>query len=187
MAKKFNKKTKRDIINAYRNFATSKLGNISAADHIYFANTIINGKRQNANQLFDWISETTDVPDWFTKASMINLIRRAVGKGSVTEAASKEAMTMFHEWKHSSLSRSKELKSIVTRSKFEGVRSDPPTTVPKQTVVPPATRVPKPKSTQNTVDIIHQALANTKFSATELLTAKYTIPEFLQRIGVEVK
>jgi hypothetical protein len=189
----FIKADKRTIINHFRTFASTELHSNNIQDHRNFANTIINGKRQNADKFFNYLSNTTQLPSWITKDTVHNLLRRAVGKGSLRDSASPEAIKMFNDWiPMKSNIKSVSILDIACRSKYEEVR--PATTVKQSGVMhasakatPPAKKVVDVKVPTTTVEIIEEAISRTTFTATELLTKKFTIVEFLQRIGIKVQ
>lgn len=191
MSKKIrmNSTTRRTIINAYRDFATFHLRSADKQKHIDFANTVINGKRQNLNKLFDYVQTQLPVISGLTHETVRNLVRRAVGKGSLTDGTSPEVIGYFNSWKQvkpSNLHTANVAGAIARRSKFEDVQITKPS-VAQQVVKKPVVKQPKQISIpSNTAGAIQYALTNTQFTATELLTKKFTIAEFLERIGVKV-
>ncbi len=197
---KFDKTVKRDIINNYRNFASAELQSTNTQDHIDFSHTIINGKRQNADKFFSHLKNAMVLPTWITKDTVRNLLRRAVSKGSTTDSSSPEAIKMFSDWALAQKSnlRTSSIQDIARRSSYVDVRPVVVTTVKQSGVMHAATKVksstpvkvrtPKVvKVPTTTAEIIEYAITNTTFTATELLTKKFTIVEFLERIKIKVQ
>lgn len=202
---KFDKTEKRDIIYAIRDFAKLKLKTQDKQHHInWIVTTILTGKRYNAPELFNFVRTNVKLSHWVTDNSIHNLARRAVGKGSVTDSASPEAIYIFNTWVPST-SLTTSITSIAQRSKYADVRPTQSGVIAAQqkqiverTTVkpqPPVKKQPKVKATPKVVPVVEltdieklqNAISTAQFTATELLTRKFTIVEFLTRIGVLIK
>ncbi len=150
MTTRLTSNQRKKLVQLVRDWALSK--GIAPVKHIEFLNTVFNGERQNAPALTKYLKANMDLPTDWTPKSIANIVRRAVGKGSLTDGTSPELIKYFNNWIY------KEAK--ITAANIVGI--------------------------PDTVAIIQKALNNTTFSPTELLTKKYTIFEFLERIGVQV-
>lgn len=198
MAKtRFTPTQRQQVVSAFRDFAQTHLGTTDKQKHLDFANTVINGNRQNLKPFVNYLISKVQLPAQFTTESARNLIRRAVGKGSLSDGTSPELINYFNGWvpQRGALSHDI-LSNIARRSRFEdvqpAVQTAPPVVQrPTPAVQPaPVKRVTKAKvvvQPTTTAGIIHEALSNARFTAIELLTHKFTVIEFLDRIGVEVK
>ncbi len=163
MTTRLTNEQRKQLVHLTRDWVKLKGIPTNKKSHIDFLNTVINGKRQNAPELFTYIKASMDLPKDWTQQSIVNMVRRAVGKGSTVDGTSPELMDYFNYW---------------------SPKADKPKSIPQfnATNITAANIIGVP----NTVAVIQKALNNATFSPTELLTKKYTVFEFLERIGVRV-
>lgn len=200
MAKsRLNKATRRNIVNAFRDFAMASLRTQDKQRHIDYANTVINGQRQNLPALTNYIRINVLGANQIEAGTVRNLIRRAVGKGGLTDGTSPELIGYFNTWYPSSsnlktvpkTAGTSAFAAVAQRSSYADVKTAQATQAVQtgfKSPVSPA-KVKKPKVVvppTTTAGIIQAALTNTQFTATELLTKKFTVVEFLDRIGIKV-
>ena len=189
MAKRSSEYTRKVIIEGVRDWVFERTKSYNNQYHIDFLNTVINGKRQNAVPCLNYLKTFTNVGNEINQTKLVNLVRRAVGKMGIKEPASITAMNYFNSWDmrrtspiHKSTNTSS-LLAIAKRSNYEDVRE---VVKPKVIMSPKVKTKVSSRVIDTTAIRIQQALADTQFSAFELTQHKFTIPEFLNRIGIKV-
>lgn len=119
---------------------------------------------------------------------MCRMLRRAIGKGGRNDSTSPGLIKAFNHWKprvpDSTISTQVVSDSIHSYTKQQGTTKksvnktqDIFEAFGQETMVTPATSLAK---------TVQEALNKAEFSVSEVLTKKYTIFEFLERIGVQV-
>jgi hypothetical protein len=132
---------------------------------------------------------------------LTNLVRRAIGKGGEFNTGSMKPIAAFNNWDWTTHINASQLnkcpsnpnyieenviaQALPTRSTTKCTSSSLPLSslplsMEADVLVDSDSKQPNP----NTLNIIHEAFVNAEFTACELLLTKYTIPEFLDRLGL---
>lgn len=103
---KLSAAARQHVIHTTRNFAYTLTNTTDVASHIDFLDTVINKGRPNADSCLAFVkkhsnsvkSEVHDEIQQIDVDRLVNLVRRAVGKGGENDTRSKNAIAAFNEW-----------------------------------------------------------------------------------------
>jgi hypothetical protein len=180
--------TKTAIVHAIRDWAAVTSSSNNKDVHISTLDYVINHGQKSAQNCYNFVvkrlARNLDIDHEqvgkLTRNQIINLTRRAIGKGGEVDTTSKPAIDAFNSWTNPGFKK--------TSVKTAGVLT-PTHTVNKSSVSNKKLNTLVDGNDTNrikTANMIATALTNTKFTASELITQKYTVPELLERIGLSV-
>lgn len=174
---------RRAVILAVRDYVYRLTSCTSNDVHIsYISRHIINNNQEKSIEVYNFVkANVKDIPVTFTVKSLINLMRRATGKGGQSDRSSQTAIAYFNEWNMPT-------QSTIVSNKEVSIVNDNRAAVFTQILQRGKAKI-EPLSTVD--DISNTTIGSIKctlprFTVSEILTNKFTIVEFLEKLGINL-